>query len=224
MIEDVWGALTGPGPVFPPQADRELPFVVANMVVSVDGKSSVDARVGALTAPVDQALLLRLRAQADAVLVGSSTVKAEGYGDLLPPDHPSPQPLLAIPTSNPQQLAGGPVLEDTRSDLVLLTQGELPAATRTLHRVAAPDLRAQLRALKTEFGVERVICEGGPTLLGSLQREGLLDQWFLAISPTVVADGTAIPVIRDPAAQDLELLACAHAGGYVFLRYRVAGV
>lgn len=221
MIEDVWGALTGPGPVFPSGHDGELPFVVANMVVSVDGKSSVDSKVGGLTSPVDQALLFRLRSQADAVLVGSSTVLAEGYGDLLPPDHPAPQPLLAIPTSQPQRLAGAPVLQDTRSDLVLLTEAELPDATRTLHRIASPGLRAQLRALKAEHGVERVICEGGPTLLGALQREGLLDEWFLALSPTIVADGTAIPVIRDPKAQDLELLACVSAAGYVFLRYRL---
>lgn len=221
MIEDVWGALTEPGPVFPERVDGELPFVVANMVVSVDGKSSVDSHVGALTSPVDQALLFRLRAEADAVLVGSSTVIAEGYGDLLPPDHPTPQPRLVIPTSKPQRLVGQPVLEDTRSELVLLTDQPLPDAARTVHRVTGETLRDQLKALKADHGIERVVCEGGPTLLGALQREGLLNQWFLALAPTVVADGDAIPVIRDPAAQDLDLLACVHADGYVFLRYQV---
>ena len=215
----VWERLTEAEPIFPPRSDGELPYVVANMVVSVDGKSSVDDRVGALTAPVDQAVLYALRGAADAVLVGSGTVLAEGYGELLPGD--GAQPLLAIPTSRPERLIGCPVLEDTRSDLALLTDADLPAAKRTLHRVSGPGLRAQLRALKAEHGVDRVVCEGGPTLLGALQREGLLHQWCLAISPTVVADGRAVPVIRDPAAQDLELVACAHADGYVFLRYRL---
>jgi riboflavin biosynthesis pyrimidine reductase len=216
---NVWEHLTAAAPVFPAAGGGELPYVVANMVVSVDGKSSVDDRVGALTAPVDQEVLYALRAQADAVLVGSGTVIAEGYGELLPGD--GPQPLLAIPTSQPQRLEGVPVLDDMRSDLALLTDAELPEAKRTLHRVSGPDLRAQLRALKAEHGVERIVCEGGPTLLGALQREGLLRQWFLALSPTIVADGEAIPVIRDPVAQDLELVACAHADDYVFLRYRL---
>jgi riboflavin biosynthesis pyrimidine reductase len=215
----VWERLTAAEPVFPACSGGELPYVVANMVVSVDGRSSVDDRVGALTAPVDQEVLYALRAQADAVLVGSATVIAEGYGELLPGD--GPQPLLAIPTSRPDRLEGVPVLEDTRSDLALLTDGDLPEAKRTLHRVCAPGLRAQLRALRADHGVERVVCEGGPTLLGALQREGLLQQWFLALSPTIVADDDAIPVIRDPVPQDLQLLACAHADDYVFLRYRL---
>src|SRR3712207_3627242 len=155
----VWERLTAAEPVFPAGSGGELPSVVANMVVSVDGKSSVDDRVGALTAPVDQEVLYALRAQADAVLVGSGTVIAEGYGDLLPGD--GPQPLLAIPTSQPQRLEGVPVLDDTRSDLALLTDAELPEARRTLHRVAGVDLRAQLRALRTDHGVERIVCEGG---------------------------------------------------------------
>lgn len=228
MSDDVWDRLTEPGPIFPSRAPADRPHVVANMVVSVDGKSSVDGRVGALTSPADQRLLYRLRSQADAVLAGAGTVLAEGYGDLLPPGHrydrDGAQPTLAVPTSRPQRLEGAPALADTRSDLFVLSAADtpLPAAARTLHRVAGEDLHAQLRALRAQ-GVERVMCEGGPTLLGALQRAGLLDQWCLAVAPTLVADGDAIPVIRDPAAQDLELLACAHAEGYAFLRYRLRG-
>src|ERR1700749_978109 len=50
------------------------------MVMSIDGRTAIDGRVGALTGPVDQGILRRLRAAADAVLVGASTGRAAGYG------------------------------------------------------------------------------------------------------------------------------------------------
>ena len=52
----------------------------ANIVSSVDGAAVLEGRVGALTGPADQQLLVLLRSLCDVLLVGAGTLRAEGYG------------------------------------------------------------------------------------------------------------------------------------------------
>ncbi len=56
------------------------------MVSSVDGRATVDGRVGDLTGAADQKVLLGVRELAAAVVVGGNTVRAEGYDRLLDDD------------------------------------------------------------------------------------------------------------------------------------------
>ena len=74
-----WLAELRPGERAP--ADR--PFVYLNMVATVDGRATIGGRSRALGSDADTLLLTELRALADAVLVGSGTLRAEGYGRLV---------------------------------------------------------------------------------------------------------------------------------------------
>ena len=56
------------------------PFVRLNMVTSADGAATHHGKVGLLTSPADQYLFDELRAIADIVLVGATTVRRERYG------------------------------------------------------------------------------------------------------------------------------------------------
>ncbi len=60
-----------------------------------------------------------------------------------------------------------------------------PARARSL------DLPAAIQKLRTELGVEYLLCEGGPTLYGNLARADLVDEKFLTISPFEV--GQLVP-------------------------------
>jgi riboflavin biosynthesis pyrimidine reductase len=239
-VEAVWGALTRDAEPFPrDEAVRRRPAVSMNMVVTPDGRTSVDGRTAGITGAVDQALLHRLRAQADAVLVGARTVRVEGYGRLLPeglayarsgPDRES-QPLLIVPTRDAARLAGGPALEDRGSALLLATPAdvELPASRRDIRHMRLPatsdgvDLAFMLERLVGEHHVRRIICEGGPTLAGGLLRGGLVDELYVTISPRLGGEGPTLPLATGGlGAMQLTLLAVASADGFVFLRYRVA--
>ena len=83
------------------------------------------------------------------------------------------------------------------------------------------DLRALLRSLREE-GVRALLCEGGPTLHGSLQAAGLVDELFLTIAPKL-AGGSAPPILAGalPAVVDLELAWLLEHDGELFARYRV---
>ena len=55
------------------------PWVLVNMVTSVDGATTVGGRSGKLSGPVDRRVFRALRGCADMILVGAGTVRAEDY-------------------------------------------------------------------------------------------------------------------------------------------------
>jgi riboflavin biosynthesis pyrimidine reductase len=85
------------------------------------------------------------------------------------------------------------------------------------------DLPALLRSLRKE-GIRALLCEGGPTLHGSLQAEGLVDELFLTIAPKL-SGGGAPPRILEGELDDvvpLELAWLLEEDGELFARYRRA--
>jgi riboflavin biosynthesis pyrimidine reductase len=82
------------------------------------------------------------------------------------------------------------------------------------------DLSELLRSLRDE-GVRAVMCEGGPTLHGSLQAAGLVDELFLTIAPKLSGGGA--PHILEgalPEVTALELAWLLEHEGELFARYR----
>ena len=65
------------------RAPEDRPLLYLNMVASVDGRAAFEGRTQGLGSEADTLLLTELRALADAVLIGTATVRAEGYGRLV---------------------------------------------------------------------------------------------------------------------------------------------
>jgi riboflavin biosynthesis pyrimidine reductase len=82
------------------------------------------------------------------------------------------------------------------------------------------DLGELLGSLREE-GVRAVMCEGGPTLHGSLQSAGLVDELFLTIAPKLAGGGA--PRILEGGLEEvagLELAWLLEEDGELFARYR----
>src|SRR3954462_8286177 len=62
------------------KAPPERPYLLVNMVSSLDGKATIEWRTKGLSTDLDRELFHRLRTQVDAVMVGAGTVRAERYG------------------------------------------------------------------------------------------------------------------------------------------------
>jgi 5-amino-6-(5-phosphoribosylamino)uracil reductase len=201
------------------------------MVESIDGRATIGGRVGALTSPVDQRVVYRLRAHAEALLVGAGTVRNERYGALfpdLPPDQP--QPLVVIVTRRIDLPPDLPLLNEPDARIVIATSsdGTLDfdhAASVEYVRVPAIDGRADvtsiLAALRRDHGVRSVVCEGGPTLNESLLGDALVDELFLSLSPLIVggAERGLADAAPGHAVQHTRLVSVATADDYLFLRY-----
>ncbi len=219
----------------PDESSRHLRV---NMVSSVDGAATIDGRVGGLTGPADQALLHTLRALADVVLVGASTVRAEGYGALDLPEPwqqvrtargQLPRPSLALLTRSMDLDVSAPVFTDALARPLVITSTAAPVERREAAAEVADvvvageeyvDLTAVLDALVAR-GLTRILSEGGPHVLAEMFAADLVDELCLAVAPMVVGgDGTRITAGPGlPTPKSLGLAQVLEEDGFLFLRY-----
>jgi riboflavin biosynthesis pyrimidine reductase len=81
------------------------------------------------------------------------------------------------------------------------------------------DLPASLSRLRTQLGVEHLLCEGGPTLYGELARADLIDEKFITIAPLELGQIVPPEQERLPSEQSLNpLLRPTIFGGVGFTR------
>lgn len=204
---------------YAPPAGRH---VRGGMVLSADGGTSHGDTSGALSTPTDQAVFQVLRSHADVVLVGAGTARAEGYGPVeLPAEHrarriaegrPADPPLALVTHSLnvPAKALPGAIVIAVGAD----GTADLPDV------IAVPDLRTALDGL-AERGLTRVLCEGGPRLLGDLLAAGLLDELCTTVSPRLVGRSAGIIGVDLAAPVDLTLEHLLEHDGTLLLRWRV---
>lgn len=206
-----------------PSARLDRPAVIANMISSVDGTASLLGVSGELNrqAPADEAIYHALRASADAVLAGTTTIVSERFRRLIRDPEVraqraaagrSPDPLAVVLTRSGNVPTGVPMLEDDEQPTRIFSGG-------------AADPVSALRQLRIEDDVELLLCEGGPTLLGALLRAGLIDQLMLTIAP-VLSGGTPERTLLGGAstgAIPLHLVALLEEGGGLHARYAILG-
>jgi riboflavin biosynthesis pyrimidine reductase len=193
-------------------APEDRPWVSGIMVSSLDGRATLEGTSRKLGGPQDLQMLLALRRRADALIVGTGTVAAEGYGPL-----PCPAVLVSRSFRLPWEAGlfaapGQRVLVYTRAG------GSVPDLPADVELVPEDDLRAVLADLRAR-GIERLLCEGGPTVNRALLDAGLLDELFLTLSPVVSGEGP--PIVADGPSAPLTLRSVATADGDLYLRYSV---
>lgn len=191
------------------------PWVSGVMVSSLDGRATRGGTSRALGGPSDLAMLLALRRRADALMVGPSTVRAEGYGPL-----PCPAVLVSRSFDLPWEAGlfsapGQRVLVYTLAEHA--TPPDVAAEVEAVPIVELADVLADLRGR----GVERLLCEGGPTLNRALLAAGLLDELFLTLAPVVAGDEGAPAIIAPGEPARLSLRSVATDDGELYLRYSV---
>jgi riboflavin biosynthesis pyrimidine reductase len=207
-----------------------------NMIVSVDGRIAVGGRSAPLSSPADRALFHALRAGADAVMAGATTVRDEGYGPIVRNEATrawrasrglAEQPLAVIVSRSLDLLPLPPLLADPGSHVVVLTPSSLAirGAAAEVEYIRTPTLRAGLEQLASRHGVRTIVCEGGPTLNGLLAVESLIDELFITFAPLLVGDvPQAGAMLRGPAPampRELELRALLHCDSQLYARYAV---
>lgn len=221
--------------VDPWDAYADAPGLRVGMVMSADGSvTDADGWTDGLGGDADFRVFRTLRALADAILVGASTARTGRLGparlrpDLRERRGAPPAPLaivsrsLALDWTLPLFTAAEtPTLVVTSSSA--LAAGSVPGGVPV---VAAGeddvDLRAAVRVLREEHGHERLLCEGGPTLVTALVREGLADELCLNVAPALLGGGPAHTRLLGPLAAEapLDLAALYEDEGVLFTRYR----
>ncbi len=220
------------------------PLALVNMVSSVDGRATVGGRSGALSGPADRELFRALRGAVDAVLVGAGTVRKERYGRIIRDQALrrrrrerglSDEPLACIVSGRMALETDIPLLAEPEARVVIVTASaaSLPKTAAHVEYVRAErggrlDLTAALAELRARFGVQALLCEGGPHLSLELFGAGLVDELFLSLAPTLAGGEAAIgEALRILAGSELdpplglELLGVLACASQLFLRYGV---
>lgn len=218
------------------RAPEERPYLCLNMVSTLDGKATMDWRTRGISSELDRDLFHHLRTQADAVMVGAGTARAERYGAITKTAELRekrvaeglPAVPLAVIVSGRLDLPGDlPILNDPDQPVVIATGSDavLPGLG---HQVAyervGDDLPLLMARLRAEHGVRSVLCEGGPTLNSFLLAADLVDELFLTLNPKLLGGAAGLTIVAgrqlvEPA--DEELLSLAEGGGELFTRWRV---
>jgi riboflavin-specific deaminase-like protein len=218
------------------RAPANRPFVYVNMIETVDGRVAVDGRSAALGGESDLEMLLELRTMADAVLIGTGTLRAEGYDRLVRSEErrsrrraaglaEDPLAVLLSRRFNVPWEAG---LFQAADQPVLIYSGvdgeppDVPAPVEVV-RLVDPSPAAAFADLRAR-GVRALLCEGGPTLHGGLHAAGLVDELFVTVAPLLTGDEeepTMIAGGRLPVPVALQLRWVLQAGSELFLRYAV---
>lgn len=217
-------------------AGEERPYVFSNFALTVDGQATIEGRSGPIGSGTDTEMLHRLRATADAVIIGAGTMRVERYGRVVPDPEVraarerrglAHDPLAVIVSGRLDLPWDAPIFTDGGGHVVIFTaaDGEPPRTAtpvRVVRHETAVDLAAALRWLRTERGIRGLLCEGGPVLHANLMVGGLIDEIFFTIAPKLAGGpGPGIFEGLAEAERGLELVWLLEEDGELFARYRV---
>jgi diaminohydroxyphosphoribosylaminopyrimidine deaminase / 5-amino-6-(5-phosphoribosylamino)uracil reductase len=177
-----------------------LPSVVLKMAVSLDGKSAArDGTSRWITGGEARDDVQRLRAWADAVVVGAGTAIADDPSlTVRDPRFAHAVPPLRVAVNASGRLpAVGRLFDGSASTLVATTE-RAPDRRRAQWESAGAEVQVcesdatggvSLSALMAALGkrdVQGVLLEGGPTIAWSAIRDGVVDRVVFYVAPTLV--------------------------------------
>lgn len=208
------------------------------MVVTLDGRTTVRGTAAGLGSPTDQALMRALRAEADALLHGAETVRA----DRVVPRVPAALAAERVARGKPAQPAGVVVTASGRlsarqvyfrtathewpryvySQVAPLDSLEGPGVHVHVPTSGVLDLTGMLEDL-ARLGLTRIVCEGGPRLNAALLQQNLVDEIFVTLAPRLGGGENPVPLVAGGGAlpRGVRLASAYEREGELLLRYAV---
>jgi 2,5-diamino-6-(ribosylamino)-4(3H)-pyrimidinone 5'-phosphate reductase len=227
----------------------QRPYVHINVAMTADGKIDTYERRGAtISSQRDKERVDRLRAEADAVMVGGHTLLSENpkltvkSADLRAERvarglRPNPvkvgivsnadlKPDSDFLTAGPARIVIFTTMQTSKKKLEALRARGVDVYVHDTQRVDLPEALSTLK----ETGVNRLMVEGGGTLNFELIRLGLVDELTAYVAPLVFG-GESAPTMATgsglvrSAAVPLKLVeAETWEDGGVLLRYKISGL
>jgi len=197
-----------------PSAPTDRPYIMVNMVMSLDGKVVVEGTEQGIGSKVDQRLMRELRVSADAVLNGASTLRASGtssrLGDPLLEDlresRGKPRRPIAVVLSASGDLPLERIFFTARDfeAIVYLANSASAERRKAVQATGRPTvllpkstlMPRMLKHLRQELGVEVLLVEGGPTVNAQLFQLGVVDEYFVTLGPVVVAGRETLTAVE----------------------------
>jgi riboflavin-specific deaminase-like protein len=225
------------------------PRVLVNFATSVDGKinPAPGQRHGKFMMSrhrEDFRRMVALRAQADAILIGASNLRADNPDLAIPADERTgrrargaPEPTRIVVTTTGEGLTpdqrmfdpalGGPSIVLHAPAMPVEIRARLGAVAELVQfageRVAMPDVLTWLAGR----GVQTLLCEGGGALVAQLFAARAVDALHLTLVPRILGGARAPTLAGGPGfapdeIPDPKLASLERVGDELFLRYEFA--
>lgn len=215
-----------------PEPPPDRPYIFTNTVTTLDGKlilGEIGSTAAGLGSEIDRLLMHRLEARADAVVIGSSTLRADKHMN-----YPPQLYRAVVTTSGDLPLDHDFFRKTDRGRALVFAPTHLsPDRKLALERVATVHLVGEtrveipevVRILHTHYEVRYLLVEGGGSLNFYFFEAGLVDEIFLTLAPRVkggghlptMVDGAGLPREHVPY---YELISAYLNESELFLRYR----
>ncbi len=206
-IEIVYGSLGRMS-----QAHR--PWLVINMIQSIDGGITVDGVSGGLGGPADRAVFRALRRQAPMILVGAATVRSEVY-------RPARCPIAVVSATG--EFGAARELREHPTTLVLCSNAATIDDFDESRIVRSGDEDFDFvgaLATMSDRDVPWILCEGGPRINGQLLALDLVDEVCVTIAPvTLSGTSSRIAGFQDSVLHSFELASAIEHDSMLLLRY-----
>ena len=222
------------------------PFVFINVAMTADGKiDTFERRGAAISSQRDKERVDRLRASADAIMVGGRTLidedpKLTVKSDMLREERAarglSPNPMKVGIVTKANIKADSNFLNAGPADIVIFTTHQTSKEHLARLKAQRVDvyvddadkvyLQGALAILK-ELGVERLMVEGGSTLNFELIRLGLVDEVTAYVAPMIFGGESAPTMAAGSGLKKSEAIALklveseTWEDGGVLLKYQV---
>jgi riboflavin-specific deaminase-like protein len=230
---------------FPIQGEK--PYVVINMVSSVDGKATINGELKKtpIGSNYDRQQMGWIRQAVDVVIRGAGTVRANPVYPFLSEEQKEVRKkkglnenvLAAVITrSGNLPLQGSLFAQAPLRPIVFIadtvTDNEIAdlAAYADIERItdAAGQLDRVLGILHSKYRAQRVLLEGGPTLNYWFIRNSLVDEIFLTVAPRLIGGEKELTIVHGDASFNpmpgMELISAYLHENELFLRYKIKSV
>ena len=169
-------------------------------------------------------------------MVGAGTVRAERYGRITKSDELrakregeglAPDAMAVIVSASLALDPNTPIFQEPEQRVVIATESDRElegTKAQIAYERTGDDLPLLMARLREEHGVRSILCEGGPTLNSHLLVAGLVNEFFLSLSPMLVGGSDPLTIVAgrplvDPATAELVWL--CEAQNELFLRWRI---
>jgi len=217
------------------------PFVFVNIASSIDGKISNEKRIRLrISCDEDLKRVDKLRAESDAIMVGIGTVladdprltvKSEELRARRLAEGKSENPIRVVVDSKCRIPVNARILSDEARTIVAVSKSADKNRIDQISKRAEVvifgndkvDLKALMRYLY-EIGVQKLMVEGGGTLINSLLREKLVDEIYIYYAPIIIGGEKSPTICNGKSFENpikLELVSIERLGEGLLMRWIV---
>lgn len=213
------------------------PYVILNAAMTLDGKIATVAGDSKISCKEDLDRLHRLRAEADAIMVGVGTVLADDPSLTVRRVH-GRNPIRVVIDGEAKTPPNARVMDRSAETIVAVSRIAKREKLEKLRAAGAEVIlesknKVNLRRLLEELrsrGVRKLLLEGGSGLNWEMLRRGLVDEVRVAVAPRIVGGAKAKSLVGGVGfakvlkGVKLKLSKVGRVGSDLLLIYRVVGV